>query len=229
MSRAELKTKAKNQLGGKLFAKNWLYSVIVFLIVSLLDGGIFSFGIDLLLKFNNQYFTSAFENILNGASTVLFFVTMVVSGPLAYGVGKLFLKQARDNEPMVIAEVFCGFEEDFKELFLIYFMGSIKAFLWGLLFIVPGIMKTIAYSMSYYIKADNPDYSWRECLSESEKIMNGHKGELFVLQLSFIGWNIVGFICCGIGMYWVMSYENATAAHFYESIKEAENLKEVSV
>lgn len=229
MSRAELKAKAKNQLGGKLFGTNWLNSVIILIIISLLNGGIFSFGIDLLLKFNNQYFTSAFENILNGASTVLFVVKIVVSGPLAYGADKLFLKQARDNEPMVIAEVFCGFEEDFKELFLIYFMGSIKAFLWGLLFIVPGIMKTIAYSMSYYIKADNPDYSWRECLSESEKIMNGHKGEYFVLQLSFIGWKIVGSICCGIGMYWVSAYQNATAAHFYESIKEAENLKEVSV
>ncbi|MGN1347962.1 MAG: DUF975 family protein [Acutalibacteraceae bacterium] len=206
-----------------------LYSVIVLLIVSLLDGGIFSFGIDLLLKFNNQYFTSAFENILNGASTVLFFVTMVVSGPLAYGAAKLFLKQARDNEPMVIEDVFCGFKEDFKELFLIHFISSIKASLWGLLFIVPGIVKGLAYSMSYYIKADNPDYSWRECLSESEKIMNGHKGEFFVLQLSFIGWDIVGFICCGIGMYWVMSYENATAAHFYESIKEADNLKGASV
>ncbi|MGN0444507.1 MAG: DUF975 family protein [Acutalibacteraceae bacterium] len=184
---------------------------------------------NLLFKFNSQYFPSVFEIIRSGVSTALSVLTTVVSGPLAYGAAKLFLKQARDNEPMVIEDVFCGFKEDFKELFLIHFISSTKAFLWGLLFIVPGIVKTLAYSMSYYIKADNPDYSWRECLNESEKIMNGHKGEYFVLQLSFIGWNIVGFICCGIGMYWVSAYQNAAMAHFYESIKEAENLKEVSV
>lgn len=229
MSRVELKAKAKNQLGGKLFGTNWLYSVIILIIISLLSGRMISGGMNLLFKFNSQYFPSVFEIIRSGVSTALSVLTTVVSGPLAYGADKLFLKQARDNEPMVIEDVFCGFKEDFKELFLIYFISSLKAFLWGLLFIVPGIVKTLAYSMSYYIKADNPDYSWRECLSESEKIMNGHKGEFFVLQLSFIGWNIIGFICFGIGIHWVSAYQKATAAHFYESIKEAENLKEVSV
>ena len=117
MSRAELKTKAKNQLGGKLFGTKWLYSVIVLLIASLLSGRMISGGMNLLFKFNSQYFPSVFEIIFSGVSTALSILTLVVSGPLDYGADKLFLKQARDNEPMVIEDVFCGFKEDFKELF----------------------------------------------------------------------------------------------------------------
>ena len=89
-------------------------------------------------------------------------------------------------------------------------------FLWSLLLFIPGIVKAYAYSMVYYVKADHPEYGWRECLDESQRLMTGHKWEKFVLDLSFIGWGIVGSLCLGVGTLWVMTYMAATEAQYYE-------------
>ena len=70
--------------------------------------------------------------------------------------------------------------------------------------------------MVYYVKADHPEYGWRECLDESQRLMTGHKWEKFVLDLSFIGWGIVGSLCLGVGTLWVMTYMAATEAQYYE-------------
>lgn len=195
MTRAELKFRAKAQLGNGIFRDNWLYAVITILIQ-----GILAYAI----------------NCIPGIGTV---AAIIITGPITYGLCKLFLKQARDNEKMNIGGIFDGFKDDFGETFLIGFLQSIFIFLWSLLFVIPGIVKSYAYSMSYFIKADHPEYNWRDCINESKKITQGHKMELFVLDLSFIGWLIVGSICCGVGTLWVSAYRQATIAQFYETIK----------
>jgi uncharacterized membrane protein len=88
------------------------------------------------------------------------------------------------------------------------------------LFIVPGIVKYYAYSMAPYIKNDNPSYDWKQCLDESQRIMAGRKWELFCLDVSFIGWLIIGYLTCGIGMLWVTPYMQAAHTSFYASIAE---------
>lgn len=226
MSRIELKTKAKNQLSNNLFSQNWLTAVLIMVIVSVL--GSLSTGLNFATQIGDGILTSGINITFGGASSLLTVVALLITGPLSYGSNKLFLKQARDNEKMEIADIICGFKEDFSGLFLIHLISTIKIILWSLLFIIPGIVKSIAYSMAYYIKADNPDYDWRKCLSESERIMNGHKGEYFVLELSFIGWNIVGALCLGVGIFWVAAYMEATKAHFYEAIKGSDNFEEAS-
>ena len=69
------------------------------------------------------------------------------------------------------------------------------------------------------IKADHPEMDAMTCIKESQKLMNGHKMDFFILQLSFIGWLIVGALCCGIGTLFVAPYMEASKANFYESIK----------
>lgn len=145
--------------------------------------------------------------------------SIVVVGPMAFGVAYLFLKQARDNEKMNIGDIFKGFADDFGGTFLIGFMSELFIFLWSLLFVIPGIIKTYAYSMVYYIKVDHPEYSWKECLDESQRMMKGHKWELFVLELSFIGWIFVGMLTFGIGMLFVAPYMEASYAQFYNALK----------
>ena len=66
-----------------------------------------------------------------------------------------------------------------------------------------------------FIKADHPSYDWRECLDASSELTYGHRWELFVLDLSFIGWQIVGSLCLGIGTFWVNAYREATIAEYY--------------
>ena len=195
MTRAELKTRAKAQLGNGIFHNNWLYAVLVVLIEGLLLGA------------------------LNGFPGIGSVAVIIIGGPITYGVTKLFLKQSRDNEKMDIAGMFDGFKDDFAGTFLLGLLQSLFIALWSLLFIIPGIVKSYSYSMSFFIKADHPEYDWRACINESKRITNGHKMELFILDLSFIGWLIVGSLCLGVGTLWVSVYMQATRAQFYESIR----------
>ena len=79
-----------------------------------------------------------------------------------------------------------------------------------------GIRKGFSYSMAMYVKVDHPEMGWRWCLDESARIMEGHRWQLFCLYLSFIGWAFVGFLACGIGLLWVEPYEQAAVANFYD-------------
>lgn len=192
MTRVEMKTQAKAQLGNKIFGNLWMTALLVCLIFTLLE-----------------YAAGA---LIPGIGAI------IITGPICYGVGRLFLNQRRHGGTMNIGEIFKGFTEDFGQNFLIGLMTAIFTALWSLLLVVPGIVKAYAYSMAYYIKVDHPDYSWKECINASREMMDGHKWELFVLDLSFIGWYIVGALVLGVGVLWVMPYHEATHAIFYEQI-----------
>lgn len=96
---------------------------------------------------------------------------------------------------------------------------SIFIALWSLLLVVPGIIKALGWSMAYYIKVEHPEYTWKQCLDASTALTNGHKGDLFVLHLSFIGWYFVGSLCLGVGTLWVMPYHQATLTQCYHWLK----------
>jgi hypothetical protein len=83
---------------------------------------------------------------------------------------------------------------------------------------IPGIVKGLGYSMTPFILAENPDMTAREAISASSKLMNGHKWELFVLGLTFIGWELLCVLSLGIGFLWLNPYMNATYAAFYRQI-----------
>ena len=87
-------------------------------------------------------------------------------------------------------------------------------------------MKAYSYSMAYYIKLDHPDYGWNACISASRQLMNGHKWEKFVLDLSFLGWIIVGALCLGVGTLWVTPYMEAANAQFYEYVRTCPSVTE---
>ena len=192
MTRREIKAQARAQLGGKIFGNYWMIALLVMLIIGALE--------------------AAAGSIIPGLGA------LIVTGPLAYGACWLFLKQRRDGEKMNVGDVFCGFTTDFGQNFLIGLMTAIFTFLWGLLFVIPGIVKSYAYSMAYYIKADNPDYDWRECINASRELMRGHKWEKFVLDLSFLGWYIIGALLFGIGTLWVVPYHTAATTIFYDNL-----------
>ena len=159
---------------------------------------------------------------INGILSYTIVGVLIVAGALSYGLVYAFLKNSRDGQPIEIGDLFSGFTHDFVGNLLLGLMVSIFTFLWTLLFIIPGIVKAYSYSMSFYIKVDHPEKGWKECIDESRKMMNGHKMDLFIQDLSFIGWMIVGSLCLGIGTLWVTAYMQAARAQFYESIKPVE-------
>jgi uncharacterized membrane protein len=86
--------------------------------------------------------------------------------------------------------------------------------------VFPGIIKTFEYSMTDYIKMDNPDLSAKRVIEMSSIMTNGHKGDLFYLWLSFIGWQLLSIITCGIlSVVFVNPYYFASKAQAYEVLK----------
>lgn len=192
MSNSEIRAKAREQLGKNIFSEQWLMGLVVCLILSAITG--------------------------LASSVTMGIATLILMGPLTVGVSGIFLSLARGAKNINIEDEFSGFK-DFTENLLLGLLMSVFTFLWTLLFIIPGIVKSYAYSMAFYIRADHPEYSWRECLDESQEMMRGYKMQLFLLDLSFIGWFIVGALCCGVGTLWVMPYLRAARTNFYESIR----------
>lgn len=95
------------------------------------------------------------------------------------------------------------------------FLKNLFLFLWTLLFIIPGIVKSYAYRMVPYILADNPNIGARRAIDLSNKMTYGHKWNMFVLDLSFIGWYLLGILVFFIGGIFVAPYRNATEAELY--------------
>jgi len=99
-------------------------------------------------------------------------------------------------------------------------LRGIYIFLWTLLLIIPGIIKSYAYRMVPYILADNPDIGASRAIELSNRMTDGEKWDMFVLDLSFIGWYLLGLIALGIGVLFVMPYEDATKAELYLVLRE---------
>ncbi len=105
------------------------------------------------------------------------------------------------------------------KIIILNLLMTLCIFLWTLLFIVPGIIKSYSYSMAYYILIENPDMSAMEAITASKEMMKGHKFELFILHLSFLPWILLCIITIGIASIYVVPYAQTTFANFYNSIK----------
>lgn len=97
---------------------------------------------------------------------------------------------------------------------------GVLIFLWSLLFLIPGIIKAYAYQMVPYILADNPNIGYQRAVELSKNMTEGEKWNIFVLDLSFIGWNILGSLLFGIGRLFVNPYVESTQAELYLVLRE---------
>ncbi len=108
---------------------------------------------------------------------------------------------------------------------LVYgFMSGLFTFLWSLLFVIPGIIKGLSYSMGYYILLENPQMSGMDALNKSKQIMKGHEIDLLMLYLSFIGWILLSCIFCCFPFIYVTPYMQQTLLNFYFSIKPQDDI-----
>ncbi len=107
-----------------------------------------------------------------------------------------------------------------KTVAITRFLMDLFIGLWTCLFVVPGIIKSYEYKMIPYILADHPDITWREAFELSKQMTNGHKMDLFILDLSFWGWRILaGFTCGLLGIFHVNPYYEQTLAEAYEVLR----------
>ena len=104
-------------------------------------------------------------------------------------------------------------------MFLMNFFVS----LWSFLLIIPGFIKYYAYALTPYILIDNPELSANQAINLSQKMMKGHKFDMFILHLSFIGWIFLSIFTFGIGLLWLLPYMMTAQAAFYQDVKKEYN------
>lgn len=141
----------------------------------------------------------------------------IVQGPMDLGYYIMTLNVVRERQPQ-IEDIFEGFKNNFVNAFLLSLVNGIFIFLWSLLLIIPGIIKSYSYSMSVYILADNPDMDSNDARKASIKLMHGNKWRLFCLDFSFIGWGLLTLLTFGLLSFWVTPYQQTAHAAFYQSL-----------
>lgn len=162
------------------------------------------------------------SGLIMGASSFTGLGTIVLIGPVTLGLAFFFLDITR-KKPAKIETAFKGFNY-FLNSFVLGLLYSLFIIVWSLLFIIPGIIKAYAYSMCYYIMADNPQIDGNSAIKESIKIMKGNKWRLFCLDFSFIGWILLCVLTFGIGYLWLIPYMQASRVQFYENLKITKGL-----
>ena len=140
-----------------------------------------------------------------------------IQGPMVMGYHTSALKVMRGIDPD-LNDLFASFKNMATPIIL-QIVNGLFIFLWSLLLIIPGIIKYYSYSMSFFVLNDNPQMTASEARAESMLIMKGYKWRLFCLDLSFIGWFLLSIPTCFVLMFWVVPYNTAARAAFYESIK----------
>lgn len=147
--------------------------------------------------------------------------SLFITGNILIGLNYFFIQNILGREPVDVGTLFrVGFENYSRKLGG-YLWMTLFTFLWYLLFIVPGIVKTLAYAMTPYILADCPNVKAKDALKLSMRIMNGKKGKLFGFYLSFIGWGLLSCLTAGIlGIFYVTPYMNSSLACWYLEARE---------
>ncbi len=158
-----------------------------------------------------------YSAIMSAAGSIAGIGALIVGGPLTFGLCVYFINLQK-SENAEIENLFVGFRH-FENSLILYLLTALFTFLWSLLFIIPGIIAALSYSMSFYILADNPNLSGMEALEKSKQMMQGHKGRLFCLFLSFIGWFILSMLTFGIGFLFLYPYIQASVVNFYTDLK----------
>ena len=169
--------------------------------------------------FYSSNFELIFYSFISIASILGILYTIFIGNVIVVGKNGYFIKNHDENPGL--GEIFSGFKGNYLNVVKIMFLMDLKTLLWLLLLIVPGVIKAYEYSMIPYLLAENPNLSADEAFSLSKQMTTEQKMDLFVLDLSFLGWIILGLICCGIGILFVLPYPEATRAEVYLNLKES--------
>lgn len=155
--------------------------------------------------------------IFSAVFVAIFVVDVFLFNPFSVGADRFMLKSVDDMAK--VSEIAYGFDHCYKNIVKTMFQRDLQILLWALLFFIPGIYKKYQYRMVSYIMAEHPDMDYRSALQMSRDMMEGHKWQAFVLDLSFILWHLLGTITCGIAeIFYVQPYQQLTCAALYRRL-----------
>lgn len=152
------------------------------------------------------------------AAAVAVAVYVFVFSPLEVGAARFFVRNL--NQRSEVREVAYGYDNNYREVVKTLFLRSLFVFLWGLLLVIPGIYKAYEYRMIPYLLAEDPTMTKDRAFAEGKRMMDGQKWNAFVLDLSFLGWNILSALTLGIlGIFYVGPYQTQTNAALYVKLR----------
>lgn len=156
-------------------------------------------------------------------STFMVILSMAVSVcvlmPLSVGIYAAFRRLYTEGHPEITKNAFSVAFGNWAHNVGGVLLMTVYLFFWTLLLIIPGLIKSLSYALTPFILNEKPELSANEAIELSMKMMDGHKLDLFILYLSFIGWYLLAFLTLCIGMLWVSPYQYTTVAAFYEDVK----------
>ena len=147
---------------------------------------------------------------------------IILAGPLTIGLNAFFVKNTLGRfDEISMTTPFVAAFQNFGRKLGGYLWMLLFTFLWSLLFWIPGIIKGFSYAMSPYILSDCPNVKAKDALKLSMRMMKGHKWEMFVMELSFLGWGILSALTFGIlSIFYVDPYMNSSFATYYLEVRE---------
>lgn len=230
-TRKQLKAEARELLAG-----NWLTAiklnivqvvcqVITWLVITGMVAGLTYYFTRVSLVVPGDFSTDAGSN--NGTNSGQSFIGDLITTYFLLSVDFALIDWVRTKVPTQTP-----FKDAFQTIsgkyilpvFVLYVIQRVLVFLWSLLLVIPGIIKAFAYSQTFYIYKDvkeqggDTDRSYLDYVTMSRQLMDGHKWELFVLRLSFLGWDILGVLTAGIGFIWITPYKQMTYMNYYVSL-----------
>lgn len=209
---------------------NWGNAILVSLLAGIIGGTGLDFNLNFDISETSDLFMDLPANlgvlatgVMSAVGVVLaiFALALIIVGIVLGGVMKL--GEARynlnliDRKEAVVRDLFTQFYR-FKPAFIMNLLQELYVLLWSLLFVIPGIVASYSYAMAPYILLEDPDCTGSEALRRSKALMDGNKLDLFVLDLSFIGWSILAAMTMGIGSLWLNPYTKASRASFYRNL-----------
>ena len=175
----------------------------------------------LLFNFSSSCIDIALERGYFIQPMILWILVIGFTGSLNVAQAFVYLKLARTDEKTHLSDMIAGLDFGWLKGFAGIWWASLWIFLWSLLFLIPGIIKSIAYSQIFWILADSPEISVKKALTLSKKITKGHKWDIFVMGLSFVGWYLVSiFFTFGILLLWLVPYVEHSFANAYLAMKD---------
>lgn len=208
----------------ELLRDNWLNALIVCFIVWFLANSadvLQSRTVEEIYR-NGQVIHKTVEQ----KSSLLGMVNFFLAGPALYGLASFFMKLKREGQAEV-TDIFLGLNK-FGRNFLTSLLITIFVALWTLLLIIPGIIASYSYSMTWFVLNDNPHFTARQAISRSKELMRGRKMDLFSLQVSFIAWGLLAYLgaifTMGLSVMPLNAYYTGAKLAFYEELIAREGI-----
>lgn len=135
-------------------------------------------------------------------AVVIALLQIFISNPLSVGLARYITKSQLLGGSAPFKEIWWGFRcGSYGNVVKIMLLRDLYTFFWTLLFVIPGIVKSLEYTMIPYILAENPEVDTSDAFALTKDMMSGSRFQMFLLQLSFIGWFLLGGLGVGIIIY----------------------------